>query len=157
MLKELKQQLEQAKSHGEKELPQGLREDERFRLLLRMLEKQVGAANRRGGALLSALEHRLLLQGEKQPNLSMGVVQSGDPLRGVPGALHSHQQKNQGIPLPSKCYQLSTAGGQALFAAFPCGCGQALTRHTFIHLRSPSSDTGASCAAAPTRAANLEQ
>lgn len=49
MLKELKQQLEQAKSHGEKELPQGLREDERFRLLLRMLEKQVGAANRRGG------------------------------------------------------------------------------------------------------------
>ncbi|XP_036896908.1 protein KIBRA isoform X2 [Sturnira hondurensis] len=48
VLKELKQQLEQAKSHGEKELPQGLREDERFRLLLRMLEKQVDRAERQG-------------------------------------------------------------------------------------------------------------
>lgn len=43
MLKELKEQLEQAKSHGEKELPQWLREDDRFRLLLRMLEKRVRA------------------------------------------------------------------------------------------------------------------
>ncbi|XP_073746264.1 protein KIBRA isoform X3 [Callorhinus ursinus] len=43
VLKELKEQLEQAKSHGEKELPQWLREDERFRLLLRMLEKRVRA------------------------------------------------------------------------------------------------------------------
>lgn len=42
VLKELKEQLEQAKSHGEKELPQWVREDERFRLLLRMLEKRVG-------------------------------------------------------------------------------------------------------------------
>lgn len=52
VLKELKEQLEQAKSHGEKELPQGLREDERFRLLLRMLEKRVSAARRqeRAGA-----------------------------------------------------------------------------------------------------------
>uniref|UniRef100_A0A8C4M1M9 WW and C2 domain containing 1 n=1 Tax=Equus asinus asinus TaxID=83772 RepID=A0A8C4M1M9_EQUAS len=41
VLKEFKEQLEQAKSHGEKELPQWLREDERFRLLLRMLEKRV--------------------------------------------------------------------------------------------------------------------
>lgn len=41
VLKELKELLEQAKSHGEKELPPGLREDERFRLLLRMLEKRV--------------------------------------------------------------------------------------------------------------------
>lgn len=48
VLKELKEQLEQAKSHGEKELPQGLREDERFRLLLRMLEKRVSAARKAG-------------------------------------------------------------------------------------------------------------
>lgn len=41
MLKELKEHLEQAKNRGEKELPQWLREDERFRLLLRMLEKRV--------------------------------------------------------------------------------------------------------------------
>lgn len=46
VLKELKEQLEQAKSHGEKELPPCLREDERFRLLLRMLEKRVRAARR---------------------------------------------------------------------------------------------------------------
>lgn len=44
MLKELKEHLEQAKNHGEKELPQWLREDERFRLLLRMLEKRVSTA-----------------------------------------------------------------------------------------------------------------
>ncbi|XP_036097884.1 protein KIBRA [Molossus molossus] len=44
VLKELKEQLEQAKNHGEKELPQCLREDERFRLLLRMLEKQMDRA-----------------------------------------------------------------------------------------------------------------
>lgn len=51
VLKELKEQLEQAKSHGAKELPQWVREDERFRLLLRMLEKRVSAARqRRGGA-----------------------------------------------------------------------------------------------------------
>ncbi|KAM4870529.1 protein KIBRA isoform 2-T2 [Urocitellus parryii] len=41
VLRELKERLEQAKSHGEKELPQWLREDERFRLLLRMLEKRM--------------------------------------------------------------------------------------------------------------------
>ncbi|ERE69484.1 protein WWC2-like protein [Cricetulus griseus] len=41
VLKELKEHLEQAKNHGEKELPQWLREDERFRLLLRMLEKRI--------------------------------------------------------------------------------------------------------------------
>ncbi|KAM7142277.1 protein KIBRA [Molossus nigricans] len=44
VLKELKEQLEKAKNHGEKELPQCLREDERFRLLLRMLEKQMDRA-----------------------------------------------------------------------------------------------------------------
>ncbi|KAM5299955.1 protein KIBRA isoform 2-T2 [Ctenodactylus gundi] len=48
VLKELKEQLEQAKSHGEKELPQWLREDERFRLLLRMLEKRVDRAEQKG-------------------------------------------------------------------------------------------------------------
>uniref|UniRef100_A0A2K5J0M6 WW and C2 domain containing 1 n=1 Tax=Colobus angolensis palliatus TaxID=336983 RepID=A0A2K5J0M6_COLAP len=49
VLKELKEQLEQAKSHGEKELPQWLREDERFRLLLRMLEKrQMDQAEHKG-------------------------------------------------------------------------------------------------------------
>lgn len=53
VLKELKEQLEQAKSHGEKELPQGLREDERFRLLLRMLEKRVSAARKAGAAARS--------------------------------------------------------------------------------------------------------
>uniref|UniRef100_A0A0P6J752 Protein KIBRA isoform 1 n=1 Tax=Heterocephalus glaber TaxID=10181 RepID=A0A0P6J752_HETGA len=44
VLKELKEQLEQAKNHGEKELPQWLREDERFRLLLRMLERRMDQA-----------------------------------------------------------------------------------------------------------------
>uniref|UniRef100_G1Q266 WW and C2 domain containing 1 n=1 Tax=Myotis lucifugus TaxID=59463 RepID=G1Q266_MYOLU len=38
--RELKEQLEQARSHGEKKLPP-LREDERFRPLLRMLERQM--------------------------------------------------------------------------------------------------------------------
>lgn len=55
MLKELKEQLEQAKSHGEKELPQWLREDERFRLLLRMLEKRVRAVQEVRELALSAL------------------------------------------------------------------------------------------------------
>lgn len=54
VLKELKEHLEQAKNHGEKELPQWLREDERFRLLLRMLEKRVD----RG-------EHKSELQADK--------------------------------------------------------------------------------------------
>ncbi|KAF3828301.1 hypothetical protein GH733_004998 [Mirounga leonina] len=48
VLKELKEQLEQAKSHGEKELPHWLREDERFRLLLRMLEKRMDRAEHKG-------------------------------------------------------------------------------------------------------------
>uniref|UniRef100_A0A7N5NZW5 WW and C2 domain containing 1 n=1 Tax=Ailuropoda melanoleuca TaxID=9646 RepID=A0A7N5NZW5_AILME len=48
VLKELKEQLEQAKSHGEKELPQWVREDERFRLLLRMLEKRMDRAEHKG-------------------------------------------------------------------------------------------------------------
>uniref|UniRef100_A0A452VKY7 WW and C2 domain containing 1 n=1 Tax=Ursus maritimus TaxID=29073 RepID=A0A452VKY7_URSMA len=48
VLKELKEQLEQAKSHGEKELPQWVRDDERFRLLLRMLEKRMDRAEHKG-------------------------------------------------------------------------------------------------------------
>lgn len=48
VLKELKEQLEQAKSHGETELPQWVREDERFRLLLRMLEKRMDQAEHKG-------------------------------------------------------------------------------------------------------------
>ncbi|KAK2494160.1 hypothetical protein MC885_019100 [Smutsia gigantea] len=48
VLKELKEQLEEAKSHGEKELPQWLREDERFRLLLRMLERRMDQAEHKG-------------------------------------------------------------------------------------------------------------
>uniref|UniRef100_G3TYL4 WW and C2 domain containing 1 n=1 Tax=Loxodonta africana TaxID=9785 RepID=G3TYL4_LOXAF len=58
VLKELKKQLEQAKSHGEKELPQWLREDERFRLLLRMLEK-------RRRAPMDRAEHKGELQTDK--------------------------------------------------------------------------------------------
>ncbi|KFU92852.1 Protein KIBRA, partial [Chaetura pelagica] len=41
VLKELKEQLEQAQSQGEKELPQWVKDDERFRLLLRLVEKRV--------------------------------------------------------------------------------------------------------------------
>lgn len=41
VLRELKEQLEQAQSQGEKELPQWVNDDERFRLLLRLVEKRV--------------------------------------------------------------------------------------------------------------------
>nr|XP_013809183.1 PREDICTED: protein KIBRA isoform X2 [Apteryx mantelli mantelli] len=41
VLKELKEQLEQAQSQGEKVLPQWVKDDERFRLLLRLVEKRV--------------------------------------------------------------------------------------------------------------------
>ncbi|KFP91555.1 Protein KIBRA, partial [Apaloderma vittatum] len=41
VLRELKEQLEQAQSRGEKELPQWVKDDERFRLLLRLVEKRV--------------------------------------------------------------------------------------------------------------------
>ncbi|EOA98409.1 Protein WWC1, partial [Anas platyrhynchos] len=40
VLRELKEQLEQAQSQGEKELPQWVKDDERFRLLLRLVEKR---------------------------------------------------------------------------------------------------------------------
>ncbi|XP_040831592.1 protein KIBRA isoform X2 [Ochotona curzoniae] len=75
VLKELKELLEQAKSHGEKELPPGLREDERFRLLLRMLEKrQVDRGDRKGELRTEKLMraaakdvHRLRGQSCKEP------------------------------------------------------------------------------------------
>eukprot|EP00070_Physeter_catodon_P014399 XP_023971625.1 protein KIBRA [Physeter catodon] len=75
VLKELKEQLEQAKSHGEKELPPWLREDERFRLLLRMLEKrQMDRAEHKGELrtdkmMRSAAKdvHRLRGQSCKEP------------------------------------------------------------------------------------------
>ncbi|XP_010620524.1 protein KIBRA isoform X3 [Fukomys damarensis] len=54
VLRELKEQLEQARNHGEKELPQWLREDERFRLLLRMLGRRMDHA-----------EHKSELQTDK--------------------------------------------------------------------------------------------
>lgn len=41
MLRELKEQLEQAQNQGEKELPQWVKDDERYRLLLRLVEKRV--------------------------------------------------------------------------------------------------------------------
>ncbi|XP_053145828.1 protein KIBRA isoform X2 [Hemicordylus capensis] len=40
VLKQLKEQLEQAQSHGEKELPQCIKEDEQFRTLMRLVEKR---------------------------------------------------------------------------------------------------------------------
>ncbi|CAI9170813.1 unnamed protein product [Rangifer tarandus platyrhynchus] len=73
-LKELKEQLEQARSHGEKELPQWVREDERFRLLLRMLERRMDRAEQRGELqtdkmMRSAAKdvHRLRGQSCKEP------------------------------------------------------------------------------------------
>ncbi|KAM8974592.1 protein KIBRA [Pelodytes ibericus] len=41
VLRELKEQLEQAKRQGENELPQQVNDDDRFKLLLRQVEKQV--------------------------------------------------------------------------------------------------------------------
>lgn len=41
VLRELKSQLEKARQQGQRELPAWVREDERFRLLLKQAEKQV--------------------------------------------------------------------------------------------------------------------
>lgn len=41
VLRELKAQLEKARQQGQRELPAWVREDERFRLLLKQAEKQV--------------------------------------------------------------------------------------------------------------------
>lgn len=43
VLRELKTQLEKARQQGQRELPAWVREDERFRLLLKQAEKQVTA------------------------------------------------------------------------------------------------------------------
>ncbi|KAM6251444.1 protein KIBRA isoform 3-T3 [Porphyrio hochstetteri] len=44
VMRELKEQLEQAQNQGEKELPQWVKDDERYRLLLRLVEKRVEKA-----------------------------------------------------------------------------------------------------------------
>lgn len=102
VLKELKEQLEQAKSHGEKELPQGLREDERFRLLLRMLEKRVSVVG--NGRRPARSRQAPALTGSCRP----------EP-HGECGSL-GHQQQDPGVPLPSK---LSTNSCPGPLAAFP--------------------------------------
>ncbi|KAB0407661.1 hypothetical protein E2I00_003847, partial [Balaenoptera physalus] len=91
VLKELKEQLEQAKSHGEKELPPWLREDERFRLLLRMLEKRMDRAEHRGELqtdkmMRSAAKdvHRLRGQSCKEPPEHVGARPAGFPFPTVP-------------------------------------------------------------------------
>lgn len=45
MLRELKTQLEKARQQGQRELPAWVREDERFRLLLKQAEKQVSGCS----------------------------------------------------------------------------------------------------------------
>lgn len=107
VLKELKEQLEQAKSHGEKELPQGLREDERFRLLLRMLEKRVSAARKAGaGRAWRRSERRSAAARERGPSFER-VLQPWGPRRvWIP---RSHQQRCPGTSLPSKLFK-SCAG-----------------------------------------------
>lgn len=51
VLRELKAQLEKARQQGQRELPAWVREDERFRLLLKQAEKQVSwtSSTRAGG------------------------------------------------------------------------------------------------------------
>lgn len=51
VLRELKAQLEQARQQGQRELPAWVRDDERFRLLLKQAEKQVSwVSNAAGGS-----------------------------------------------------------------------------------------------------------
>lgn len=47
-LKQLKEQLEQAQNQGEKELPKCVKEDEHFRMLMRVVEKQVSIERLQG-------------------------------------------------------------------------------------------------------------
>ncbi|XP_075065923.1 protein KIBRA [Mixophyes fleayi] len=54
VLRELKEQLEQAKRQGENELPQRVKDDDRFKLLLRQVEKQV-----------QKIEHKYEMQADK--------------------------------------------------------------------------------------------
>lgn len=105
VLKELKEQLEQAKSHGEKELPQWLREDERFRLLLRMLEKRVSSRQGKEVAHTPWAEGTSLQGGVARALLrSHGTVNT----ESVPGTTHAHQEREPGVPPPSTLYSLWT-------------------------------------------------
>ncbi|XP_030359636.1 protein KIBRA isoform X1 [Strigops habroptila] len=74
VLRELKEQLEQAQSQGEKELPQWVKDDERFRLLLRLVEKRVEKAEHqcelKADKMMRAAAkdvHRLRGQSRKEP------------------------------------------------------------------------------------------
>ncbi|XP_071615419.1 protein KIBRA isoform X5 [Heliangelus exortis] len=74
VLRELKEQLEQAQSHGEKELPQWVKDDERFRLLLKLVEKRVEKAEHKcelkADKMMRAAAkdvHRLRGQSRKEP------------------------------------------------------------------------------------------
>ncbi|XP_069510397.1 protein KIBRA [Ambystoma mexicanum] len=73
-LKELKEQLEQAKRQGENELPQLVKEDDRFKLLLTQVEKQVQKIEQkhelRANKMMKAAAkdvHRLRGQNRKEP------------------------------------------------------------------------------------------
>uniref|UniRef100_A0A8B9TBS9 WW and C2 domain containing 1 n=1 Tax=Anas platyrhynchos TaxID=8839 RepID=A0A8B9TBS9_ANAPL len=68
VLRELKEQLEQAQSQGEKELPQWVKDDERFRLLLRLVEKRVRQSQPDKMMRAAAKDvHRLRGQSRKEP------------------------------------------------------------------------------------------
>ncbi|XP_065546332.1 protein KIBRA [Lathamus discolor] len=74
VLRELKEQLEQAQSQGEKELPQWVKDDERFRLLLKLVEKRVEKAEHqcelKADKMMRAAAkdvHRLRGQSRKEP------------------------------------------------------------------------------------------
>uniref|UniRef100_A0A663MTX8 WW and C2 domain containing 1 n=1 Tax=Athene cunicularia TaxID=194338 RepID=A0A663MTX8_ATHCN len=74
VLRELKEQLEQAQSQGEKELPQWVKDDERFRLLLRLVEKRVEKTEHKcelkADKMMRAAAkdvHRLRGQSQKEP------------------------------------------------------------------------------------------
>ncbi|XP_053321325.1 protein KIBRA [Spea bombifrons] len=74
VLRELKEQLEQAKRQGENELPQRVKDDDRFKLLLRQVEEQVQKIEQKyemqaDKMLRSAAKdvHRLRGQSSKEP------------------------------------------------------------------------------------------
>ncbi|XP_042307856.1 protein KIBRA isoform X3 [Sceloporus undulatus] len=74
VLKQLKEQLEQAQSQGQKELPQCVDEDERFRILMRLVEKQVEKVEckceQKADKMMRAAAkdvHRLRGQSRKEP------------------------------------------------------------------------------------------
>ncbi|XP_025061452.1 protein KIBRA isoform X2 [Alligator sinensis] len=74
VLKELKEQLEQAQSQGEKELPQWVKDDERFRILLKLVEKRAQKTEhkceQKADKMMRAAAkdvHRLRGQSRKEP------------------------------------------------------------------------------------------